>query len=210
MKYANEFDCDNNQDPLLYNVANLANSFLNEGKWCLDIVNLGPYMNNHAIVIRGNGANTQGVAFYNGIQFESGAHNAAFNVVPSDGQNVGIAYSIQSFPSTSGTNEVSEDLRDWSATNGAIWARMSALSGIWQLGSSAAVSSPGLEFLSSGAGLNNFDSSIIASGGTGTLGSGTITLNGTLNVTAGLNINGSPGVDGTTCTRWAKGLCVAN
>jgi hypothetical protein len=162
---AEEHACDNSEMPWLTG-SNLA--ITPNGMWCIDIVNLGNYMDQYGLVIRGNGSNTQ-QAFYSAINVEAGAQTAV-SVYPSNNQSVGIAFGSRG--AMSGNNTISDSFRDWDAS-GNIWAQLKSNTGIWNLGNQGASSSPGVKFFSSGTATP--DSSIIATGGSGTTGTGTIT-----------------------------------
>jgi hypothetical protein len=168
---AEEHDCNNNQTPWITG-ATLALS--QPANWCVDIISMGSYAIQYGLVFRGSGQ-ASGKAYFDGIKFMSGVHDAVLSVNPTLGQSVPIVLSTQS--ANSGANTIGEVIRDW-GQDGTIWARLKALTGVWELGNEgAATSSPGLKFYSSGSNAGIEDSSIIASAGSGGGATGTITAN---------------------------------
>ena len=219
-KMAEEHDCDNNQRPVPYGIHGLQFGEVTSSHyelWCLDLVNLGTYGDLYAMVIRG--APTSGnSAFNDGIEIQAGISEAAIKVQPSYNQPILTAFATQSGV---GANTITNVLLD-SSSSGNIYAQMLAMTGRWRLGNQAQASStatsPGFTFYSSGFAAGSgvgYDSSIIATGGSGTPGSGTITLTGLANFTTlngtqfAIANGGSSTVNYWVCHGGTTGLPVA-
>lgn len=201
--YAHEIDCNNNQEPYFGNGAASNNFALEMGNtWCLDIVNLGNYENEYALTIRGAPSNdTEG--FYAGFNFEAGIRTCVICIHPSLGQGDDVGLDIHPLSAGNFVNHIAKDR----TPDGDVYFDAPEGTGQILLGNEAngdtLTSSPGFKFFSSGLAATNtadYDSSIAATGGNGTPGSGAVVTTGSASST-GVNTAKS-----TTATQ-AGGAC---